>query len=59
MAILPSAGSSIPNGLSRSGVFPVHCLAEGEVALGAVDVAADLFAEGFWVGPADLGAEAA
>jgi hypothetical protein len=37
----------------------IHCLAEGEVAAGLLDVAADLFAEGSRVGPADLGAEAA
>ena len=44
--------------MSRGTGFRSHRPTQSEVALGLADVAADLFAEGFGGGPADLGAEA-
>ncbi len=38
--------------------FRAHRLTQIEVTVCMTDVAADLFAEGFGVGPADFGAEA-
>ena len=38
-------------------MFRSHRPTQTEVALGLANVAADLFTEGFWVGPAHLGAQ--
>lgn len=35
----------------------IHCSAEAEVAAGLLDIAGDLFAKGFGVGPVDFRAE--